>query len=542
MEKIFRKGTALESNTYYKADAPRYDIYPDDCICVENDVYFSYTKAVVNSMPVAFFLKDLANVTLDFQGATIVLHGRITPFIIDNCKNVKLKNLKLDYDRPFYTQAHVLECDTKHMKVRIDDGFRYRVDGEGYLYAVSDTWEKKLNVGDCLLWLFDRTGEKEYPIILSLFGPEIFPWENPAMPVGKILVEEDGDCLIFKGDFPGSWNTNNGNNSLVFTHEARDKCSVIALNSENIYVEDFILIHGAAYAIMAMNCKNMYFDNFSMSMNYNGNGRLVTNNADAIHFFNCKGDFVLKNSYMDGMLDDTVNIHNSYLKIFDIGGDKLVCKFVGKAITLDCPVFVAGDSISVLRGRTQEKKGEYVIQSVSLDYENSQFVFTLDREISSEVEVGDIIENLSGHPTILLDNCEFGRFRGTMRLQSRNHTVVRNCKFNNKGVSIIFTGDTVYWYESGPVNDFLMEGCSFPHTNFGIRLGIFGDVEYTEKEKYYHRNITVRNCHFDAGCIAELNHVDNFVFDGNTSNGKMIIKARDCGKISCQEDTELKML
>ena len=42
--------------------------------------------------------------------------------------------------------------------------------------------------------------------------------------------------------------------------------------------------------------------------------------------------------------------------------------------------------------------------------------------------------------------------------------------------------------------------------------------------------------------IAELNHVDNFVFDGNTSNGKMIIKARDCGKISCQEDTELKML
>ena len=112
-------------------------------------------------MPVAFFMKDLENVTLDFGGATIVLHGKITPYIIDNCKNIKLKNFKLDYDRPFYTQAHVLECDSKHMKVRIDDGFRYRVEN-GYLYAVSDTWEKNLNFNDCLLWLFDRTGAKEY--------------------------------------------------------------------------------------------------------------------------------------------------------------------------------------------------------------------------------------------------------------------------------------------------------------------------------------------------------------------------------------------
>ena len=112
--------------------------------------------------------------------------------------------------------------------------------------------------------------------------------------------------------------------SLVFTHEARDKCSVIAVNSEDIYFEDFILVHGAAYAIMGMNCKNMYFDNFSMYMNYEGNGRLVTNNADGIHFFNCKGDFVFKNSYMDGLLDDTVNIHNNYLNISGVDGDTIL--------------------------------------------------------------------------------------------------------------------------------------------------------------------------------------------------------------------------
>ena len=538
MEKIYQKGMKLESNTYYKAGAPHYDIYPEDCVCTNDNMYFSYTKAEVKDMPVAFFLKDLENITLDFGGATIVLHGKITPYIIDNCKNVKLKNFKLDYDRPFYTQAHVLECDSKHMKVRIDDGFRYRVEN-GYLYAVSDTWEKNLNFNDCLLWLFDRTGQREYPIILSLFGPEIFPWENPPLPIGQILVEEDGDCLIFKGNFPESWDVNNGNNSLVFTHEARDKCSVIAVNSENIYFEDFIIIHGAAYAVMGMNCKNMYFDNFSMYMNYEGNGRLVTNNADGIHFFNCKGEFVLKNSYMEGLLDDTVNIHNNYLNIVGIDGDKLFCRFVGKSVTLECPVFAEGDKIAVYRGRTQEKKGEYTIKNVHLDFENNQFVFTLDREIDGGIVANDIIENLSGHPNILIENCEFGRFRGTMRLQSRDKTVVRNCKFNNKSESIIFTGDTTYWYESGPVNDFLIDGCSFPCTHCGARIRFFGEVEYTEAEKYYHRNVTVRNCYFDQGWVATLNHVDNFVFENNTSNGKMMISANACGELKIDEDVHL---
>ena len=56
MEKIYQKGIKLESNTYYKADAPRYDIYPEDCVCTNDNMYFSYTKAEVKDMPVAFFI------------------------------------------------------------------------------------------------------------------------------------------------------------------------------------------------------------------------------------------------------------------------------------------------------------------------------------------------------------------------------------------------------------------------------------------------------------------------------------------------------
>ena len=531
-EKCFHKGITLESNTYYVATEERYDIYLKDCVLTEEEVYFSYMPRVELPCPVGFFLKDLENVTIDFRDATLVFHGRITPFILDHCKNVRLINCKVDYDRPFYTQAHVLECNPEQMRIRIDEGFDYRVEN-GYLYVMSHTWEKNLNRNDCLLWLYDRTGEKEYPIILSLFGPEIFPWENPPLPIGQILVEEDGKDLILHGEFPESWEANEGNNSLVFTHEVRDKCTVTFVNCEDLYIENFILLHGAAYALMGMNSRNLYLDHFSMYANYQGNGRLVTNNADGVHLFNCKGDFVLKNSYMEGLLDDTVNIHNNYLQIVKAEGRTLICKFVGKSVTLDCPLFAEGDRLAAYRGKTLHSKGEYTVLQVALDRQNSQYVFTLDQEAVG-LEEGDVIENLSGQPQILIENCEFGRFRGTMRLQSREKTIVRNCRFLNKGVSIIFTGDTTYWFESGPVCDFLIEKCSFPHTAFGPRLEFMGDVEYTEEENYYHKNVTVKDCWFEQGLVAILRHTDQFIFENNLSDGLMEIRAEECGEIRCE--------
>ncbi len=537
-EVIYQKGIVLENDTYYKGTESRYDFYLEDCVESKNETYFSYTTRRLDKHTVCFLLKDLKNVTLDFGGATLVFHGRITPFILDNCQNVKIVNCKIDYDRPFYTQAKVLECDPHRIKVRIDDGFSYRVE-DGYLYATSETWEKKLNVNDCLLWMFDRTGVKGYGIMLGLFGPEIFPNDNPPMPIGQILVEEEGENLIFTGNFPEHWDYNDGNNSLLITHEIRDKCTVTFVHCENVYVENFIVIHGAALGIMAMHTKNVYLDNYSMYMDYEGNGRLVTNNADAVHTFNCSGDFVLRNSYMDGMLDDTVNVHNNYLRIEKIEKNKITCKFPGAGVDIHCPLFCENDTIGVTRGRTLEKRGEYTIVKADFDVEKNERYFTLDRNVEG-VEVGDVIENLSGQAEILIENCVFGRFRGTTRLQSRKKTVVRNCEFKNLDCSLLFTGDTTYWFESGPVEDFLVENCKFYHTNAGARFRVDSGVEFTEKEKYYHKNLTFRDCWFDAGCIGVLSHVENCRFENNRSNGELTVRAIDCKDIRADESVTIQ--
>ena len=52
-------------------------------------------------------------------------------------------------------------------------------------------------------------------------------------------------------------------------------------------------------------------------------------------------------------------------------------------------------------------------------------------------------------------------------------------------------------------------------------------------------NVTVRNCYFDEGLIAVLRHVDNCVFEKNTSNGEINVQKIDSGKVVCDETTKL---
>ena len=98
MQKAIKIGEELESNCEYYATENRYDVYLDDTMYVMNDTYTACTdksKSGSNEMNIAFLLKGKENVVLDFCGATLYLHGKIQPFILDGCKNVTVPKRRL---------------------------------------------------------------------------------------------------------------------------------------------------------------------------------------------------------------------------------------------------------------------------------------------------------------------------------------------------------------------------------------------------------------------------------------------------------------
>lgn len=425
--------------------------------------------------------------------------------------------------------------------MKVSEGFQYHIEN-GYLHVNGYGWEKNLNRDDCLLWMYDKTKKKNYEIMLGLFGEEIYPSPNPPLPIRQLHLEEQGEHLIIKGEFPESWDTNDGNNVLLITHELRDKAVVTLLNCEDTCVKDVTVICGASMAMIAMNSRNLDIDNFNFYQNYNGNGRYVSNNADGIHTYNCGGKITVRNCYMEGLLDDYINIHNNYLLVDSIDGEEVYVQSPGAAIGIQCPVIAKGQEVAAYRQKTIEEKGRYRVTELQTDKARQLYIMKMDRT-PENLEAGDVLENKSSQPEILIQDCYFGNIRGLMHLQSSAKTVVENCTFDNPDIALIFTGDTTYWYESGPVKDVTVRNCKFTYTNVFPKFDFRCEVGFTEQFKYYHQNITVENCQF-TGCdktdttVAVLRYVDNFVFKNNESDGPMVIEAEHCGKL----DTDCKVV
>ena len=96
---IYEKGIKIESGNYYKAELPVYHFTPSDAQISREEDYLAPSTAAGDQLAIAFILKDLHDVTIDFGGAELVFHGRIAPFVLDGCKNVTIKNCKINYDR-----------------------------------------------------------------------------------------------------------------------------------------------------------------------------------------------------------------------------------------------------------------------------------------------------------------------------------------------------------------------------------------------------------------------------------------------------------
>ena len=194
MKRIFEIGAAIESNSEYVATEREYHVYAKDTVRVSDDRYVALRAHDTKEFDVFLFLKGKRNVTLDFGGATLVMHGKIQPFLIDSCENVTVKNCTVTYDRPHYTEALITERASGSIRIKLNENCPCRIE-DGRLIPYSDTWEnQKLNHNCCFYQIFDAKTRKGRGLSLGVMGNSVtkdpdFPFE----PKRRYTVEYDGD-------------------------------------------------------------------------------------------------------------------------------------------------------------------------------------------------------------------------------------------------------------------------------------------------------------------------------------------------------------
>ncbi len=88
-----------------------YDVSEDDSFIL--DGYFCSNTAKIDETPPgrrysAIFLNCLKDIVIDGNGAKILVHGKMTPFLLYKCQNITIKNLEVDYARPTMSEFTVI--------------------------------------------------------------------------------------------------------------------------------------------------------------------------------------------------------------------------------------------------------------------------------------------------------------------------------------------------------------------------------------------------------------------------------------------------
>ena len=460
-------------------DEGDYDFYPENGI--EREYYIS-NHDQDNPKKVALVLENISNLTIDGQGANLYMNGRMLPVAMVGCNNCTLKNLSVDTRIPQITQATVVENNIEDGTIlyRLDSTCIYKIDSDRRLITYGENWEVHPVAG---IAFEDNTGHIVY--------------QTSDISVGTNSVEEIAPYLI-----KAPWQNEKLKNGTVVAlrNYARPTPGIFLSESKNTTFEDVTVHYAEGMGLLAQLCENVTLNGFSVSMR-EGSKRYFTTQADATHFSACKGKIISQNGLYEGMMDDAINVHGTYLRIVEVLSPNVV---VGKYMHPQAYGFYwggKGDSVQFIKSSTMELISGNVINDIE-PYDKDivagakLFKITLNDTVPAEYGNGDIgIENLEWTPEVsFCDNTiRNNRARGSLFSTPKDVVVERNLFDHTSGTAILLCGDCNGWFETGACKNVVIRNNHFINalTNMfqftNAIISIYPEIpNLAAQQKYFH--------------------------------------------------------
>ena len=86
-------------------------------------------------------------------------------------------------------------------------------------------------------------------------------------------------------------------------------------NDKDTRLQNVKVHYAEGMGLLAQLCENITLDEFSVCLRGDKDPRYFTTQADATHFSSCRGKIDSRNGLYEGMMDDAINVHGTYLKI-----------------------------------------------------------------------------------------------------------------------------------------------------------------------------------------------------------------------------------
>lgn len=431
------------------------------------------TSKEENANPVkhiGLHIRGVSNLTIDGGGARFVTHGEMTPWVIDSCQNVTLKNFSIDAADPSLPEMTVISNTDSTMTARVNPRSTYRI-ADNKLYWYGEGWEFSNGIAQ----------------IYNPADTTTLRTDSPAAFAESVTEVAPGELKFF---FPPRKMGNLTGQTYQMRHSFRNEVAGLIWRSENVTLSDIDFYFMGNFGVVAQFSRDITYQNLICRPNPES-GRTGAGFADFFQVSGCKGRVLFEKCSFEGSHDDPINVHGTHLRIISTPApNQLKVRFMHNQ-TFGFPAFYPGDSIAIVDPYSLRRKAVAVLKDTSMDGDY-EMILTTDRDLKSLADGIDkaVLENMTWSPSVDIRDCYFTLTptRGILVTTFRPVTITRNTFFRCPMSAILIADDAFSWYESGPVSNVTITHNKFIDCQSPV---ISISPEVTRPDGYVHENITI---------------------------------------------------
>lgn len=489
----------------------RYDFYPDSA--AEREYYIS-NHDQDNPKRVGMACENLNNVVIEGNGSDFYFHGRMLPLSLLNSKDCELRNFSIDFVQPHIVQLDVQDVNpqTNDIVAKVDSD-RYKIEN-GCFIRTGEGWS--LPPGGAIA--FDGSTRHLY-------------YRMSDIGYSPSKVEEITPGLVKFYGWLGNRVQKDAKLALRGWH--RPTPGIFLSHSDRTVLKNVTVHYSEGMGLLAQMCADITMNGFKVALRGQSDPRYFTAQADATHFSGCKGKIISENGLYEGMMDDAINVHGTYLKVVKRINDKTL---IGRYMHGQSWGFEwgrAGDAVQIVESvkmetvmqnrvkaiRPHDQKTWLKVREIEIEFEDA-----LPESIHENAKYG--IENLTWTPEVVFRHnvVRNNRARGALFSTPRKVVVEKNFFDHTNGTAILLCGDCNGWYETGACSDVLIRENRFlnaltsEYQFTNAVISIYPEIpDLKGQTKYFHRNIVIEKNLFETfdKPILYAKSVDGLRFTGN---------------------------
>ena len=481
----------------------------------------------------AIYLKEKKNITVDGNGATVLVHGKMTPMLFDRCENITVKNLTVDYACPTMTEFTILSNDGGNCVIKVNSDCRFRVKGNNLV------WQGEPDLNGKPYWEDNYIGNRRY---IKVFDPKTemcsdFKRDNLTFKKIEQLDETTLRVQLKNKDvaFPAG--------SIVQTRNiVRDQTGSLFERCKNLRFENLRIKFMHGLGMVSQFCENVSYINCDLTPK---EGRTIASTADFFQFSGCKGNLVVDSCKARGAQDDYINVHGTHLRIVKRKKreNSIVVRFM-HAESWGFQAFEAGDEL------------EYIKWDTLIPYDSTKVVrfeklsdtdikLYLDRPLPHNLKVGkDVVENATWTPNLYVKNCDFGPTSGRGILcTTRGKVIIENNRFYKLwGPALLIEDDCNFWFESGYTKEIIFRNNKVISCDYAKTWKSSPVIRYTPKvmnqdsKEFVHGKLILKGNSFEQPVRGKhairLEYVKEAEIADNTFDAPYTVETHCVGSVS----------